>query len=294
MDPHRIMAVQGGHMLPLFGAAFTGRPSPSPTLAVEAVTLAPADWQSHSIPRQMITLFLQPAMALHSEQGGPTRKLVIPAQSLAFSLRNKLESTRWDSAAKLISLTVDDGVLARAAEAICRGARFELLPSPQVRDAQLSTLLLSLYHAARAGYPAGRLYVDGIEQALAAALVSSHNALAGAVHAAPSTLPPASAQRLVDYLHAHLDQPVTLAELAALTGYSQSHFGRLFKASFGMPAHQYLMRLRVERAIELLRAPQLHSMLDIAILAGFANAQHFSRIFFGVVGMTPSAFRRAA
>lgn len=294
MNDRRILGIRDGKAVPLFGPAFAGPPSPSPTLPVETVVLPPSNSASHIIPEQMITLFLQPAIALHSEKGGPTQRLAIPAKSLAFSLRAREESVLWETGAKFMSLTIDDGVLARATEEICRGGRFELMRSPNVRDEQLSSLLHSLYQENKGGHAAGRLYIDGIEQSLAALLASRYNALSGSLNHAPATLPPVSANRLVEYMHAHMAEQLTLAELAVHTGYSESHFSRLFKGTFGMPAHHYLMSLRVEKARQLLLSNEPYSILDIALTTGFANAQHFSRIFFRFTGMTPSAFRRTS
>ena len=292
MSDRRILATRDGQAVPLFGTAFKGPLSPSPTLLVETVQVPRLDLASHTIPGQVLTLFLQGGTILHNETGGPTSRIAVPAKSLAFSMRDREEQLHWETPAKFLSLCIDDAVLARASEAMCRGGRFELMPSPQVRDEQLAALLLSLHHESSHGYLAGRLYVDAIEQALAACLLSRHNALGARRQAAPTALPAATAQRLLDYMHAHITKQLTLAELAGLTAYSPSHFSRLFKATFGMPAHHYLMHLRVEKAKQLLRSTRPYSMLDIALLAGFASAPHFSRIFLRFAGLTPSAFRR--
>lgn len=294
MSDPRILGVIDGQTAPLYGAAFTGPASPSPSLPVETVTLPRRHWHAHRIPRQMITLFLQGATLLHCEAGGPTRRISAPARALAFSLRDIDEQMRWESPARFISLTIDDAVLARTSEALCRGGRFELAPSPQVRDEQLASLMGALYQESLHGYAGGRLYIDGIEQALAALLVSRYNALSVPVKTSTAALSATAAQRVVEYMRSHLAEPLSLADLARCTGYSESHFGRLFKASFGVPAHHYLMALRIEQAKQLLRSPAACSILDIALLVGFANAQHFSRIFVQFAGMTPSAFRRAA
>jgi hypothetical protein len=67
-------------------------------------------------------------------------------------------------------------------------------------------------------------------------------------------------------------------------------FVQLFRQSTGQSPHQYVLNQRIDRAKRLLKNQTL-SMLDIAVLLGFANAGHFSRVFRRITGWTPSDFR---
>lgn len=54
--------------------------------------------------------------------------------------------------------------------------------------------------------------------------------------------------QVTHYINDTLEQTIKLADLARLTGMSQSHFSRLFKQSTGSSPHQYLLQQRIERA----------------------------------------------
>ncbi|CAN7369703.1 AraC family transcriptional regulator [Rhizobium sp. LjRoot30] len=98
-------------------------------------------------------------------------------------------------------------------------------------------------------------------------------------------------KRAVDFIEAHCLQRIRLGELAELTNLSQSHFSHAFKASTGMPPHQWQMQARIERVKTLLQRPDL-SLTAVAMMAGFSDQAHFTRVFRKMVGVTPLAFQR--
>jgi AraC-like DNA-binding protein len=88
-------------------------------------------------------------------------------------------------------------------------------------------------------------------------------------------------------------QPLDVPRLAAVAHMSAAHFTRTFRATFGETPHRYLQRRRIERAMMLLRNPQL-PVTDIAWMVGFESLGTFSRTFRTVVGDSPSGFRARA
>ncbi|MBF4206965.1 AraC family transcriptional regulator [Pseudomonas donghuensis] len=99
-------------------------------------------------------------------------------------------------------------------------------------------------------------------------------------------------RQLREYVEGHLDHPLSLGELAALCNLSEYHFARMFRESFGLPPHQYLLARRLAKARQLLRHGQL-PLGEVALLCGFASASHFSNRFRQALGATPGAYRTA-
>ena len=62
----------------------------------------------------------------------------------------------------------------------------------------------------------------------------------------------AEIQNVVQYIQKNYDKNVTVAELAQMTGYSVSHFRRLFVKNYGMPPQEYIFQYKVQKAKELL------------------------------------------
>jgi AraC family transcriptional regulator len=82
--------------------------------------------------------------------------------------------------------------------------------------------------------------------------------------------------RLRDYVFAHLDQHIEVTTLAKLAGRSPFHFSRVFGRSVGMSPHRYVVHLRLQRAIELVRDGR-SGLAEIAVRTGFADQSHLSR-----------------
>lgn len=99
-------------------------------------------------------------------------------------------------------------------------------------------------------------------------------------------------RRAVDYIEEHCTRAIRLEELAALTGLSQSHFSHAFKASTGLPPHQWQTRVRLERAKELLLKSHL-PLTTVAVETGFADQAHFTRVFRKHVGTAPASWKRS-
>lgn len=98
-------------------------------------------------------------------------------------------------------------------------------------------------------------------------------------------------RRATEYIEAHHDRDIALADLAALCGLSDDHFARAFRRSVGMPPYRYQLRLRLERAQILLRRDEL-PLAAVAAMVGFARPQGLTRLFLRELGVTPLRYRR--
>ncbi len=95
----------------------------------------------------------------------------------------------------------------------------------------------------------------------------------------------------VEWMRAHLAQPIRLDELAALAGLSVPHYSALFHRLTGFSPIDWLIRLRVQRACQLLDTTDA-VIAAVGEQAGFSDAYYFTRRFTGVMGMSPRAWRR--
>ncbi len=99
-------------------------------------------------------------------------------------------------------------------------------------------------------------------------------------------------RQLVDMIEQQLADPLNIGQLAAHCALSPYHFARMFRQSFGLAPHQYLLARRLARARDLLRNSAL-GLGDIALACGFASASHFANRFKQTVGATPGEYRAA-
>jgi len=199
-------------------------------------------------------------------------------------------STRWTLSrpATSLLLRLAPAHLRATADDMGRGARaFDLAPAIHVRDPQIERIGWMMQAEDHDAHPGGRLFADSLASALAVRLVALQS---------PSRIAPARAlpawrlRHVIDYIDAHLDQDLTLAELAAVAGFSPSHFKALFRQATGTPVHRFVLERRVERARLHLLGGRL-SVTEVALETGFAHPSHMARWMRRLLGLSPSQVR---
>jgi AraC family transcriptional regulator len=98
------------------------------------------------------------------------------------------------------------------------------------------------------------------------------------------------ARRLTAHIDARLAEKIRIKDLATLLGFSVGHFCRAFKSTFGVSAHDYLTRRRIEVAQGLMLTTR-DPLGTIALSCGMSDQSHFTRCFRRIVGVTPRRWR---
>ena len=101
---------------------------------------------------------------------------------------------------------------------------------------------------------------------------------------------PPMIRRAKAYISGHYGDPVSLDEMARTTHVSTFYFCKMFKKATGLTFTDYLGRVRVEKAKNLLLNPQLR-VSEIAYTVGFQSLTHFNRVFRKLTGESPTDFR---
>jgi AraC family transcriptional regulator len=154
--------------------------------------------------------------------------------------------------------------------------------------AQLTRWILS---PAWRGEPLDRLALDQTAVLLSAHVLQRYCRLTKAVTPPSRGLRTWQRLRAEEMLRSRLEGNIGLDELATACSLSVSHFTRAFRRTFGLSAHQYLIRLRLERAKSLL-AETVKPLAEIAHLCGFCDQSALTRAFSRVERMTPSLWRK--
>ncbi|PIP00360.1 DNA-binding protein, AraC-type [uncultured Pleomorphomonas sp.] len=102
----------------------------------------------------------------------------------------------------------------------------------------------------------------------------------------------AQMNRLAATIRANGDRRMTVGEMAAAVGLSESWFATVFKQTTGQTPLQWQLGRRIEQAQALLAESSL-SLVDIAAQLGFSDQAHLTKVFRQIVGETPAAWRRS-
>ncbi|MDL2409746.1 AraC family transcriptional regulator [Rhizobium calliandrae] len=135
------------------------------------------------------------------------------------------------------------------------------------------------------------LVVDHVALAVCGHLQSTYGGLVSRRPMARGGLSPAAEARAKDYLASSAREDITLADVANVCRLSRGHFIRAFRISTGLTPHKWLQRHRVEKAKALLLETDI-SIAEIALVCGFADQSHLTRVFTALVGSSPALWRR--
>ena len=102
----------------------------------------------------------------------------------------------------------------------------------------------------------------------------------------------ARVHRVMDHVRRNLQADLSLAALAKVAAFSPYHFHRIFKSVTGETVAAYTRRVRLERAVFLMRGAPDRELSSIALEVGFRTPSEFSRVFRGAFGLAPSAWDR--
>jgi two-component system response regulator YesN len=106
---------------------------------------------------------------------------------------------------------------------------------------------------------------------------------------------PAWRQEIVSvqqWVKRHIQSKITVADIARHVGYTESYISHLYKKETGMSLVDYMTKVRMDKAKELLHSIQEYRIYEIADACGFADANYFSRQFKRIEGLSPHEFRQ--
>ncbi len=249
---------------------------------------ATAGFSEQAFTRHAVSMQVgRPLLVTSSCNGRTLRRLQVPGD---VKIVPPSVPRVWETEAATVKLSmfVSPSLLFSTAQAMGLDPdRVAIEPRLHVRDARIEHIGWAVKAELESPAPLGRLFGDGLGLALASQLLRSYacGAPRGDARFSQRRL-----ARILEYVRANLASDLSLAELARMAGVSPSHFKTLFKQTVGLPVHQYVVRQRVEYAVELLQRDRA-ALADVALQSGFANQSHMARWMKRITGKTPAGTR---
>lgn len=170
-----------------------------------------------------------------------------------------------------------------------------LRPQMKLRDPLLHGLTGRLIQLGNESYDLSGMLRESMAQVLGLHLLREYatHSPAGVSGDAGPNLPINARKRLEEYIVSHLDQHLSLDELATLVGMTTHHLIAAFRRTFGMTPLQYVISQRLQVACTLLESTR-QDITTIALATGFSSHSHLTSAFKQRFGITPRQFRRQA
>src|SRR5579862_9384658 len=245
----------------------------------------PRHWVRHD---QAFAMMLGPGSIEWGSKRSALEKFNYSAYDLALCDRHQGE---WVGLMNVPHLQVGISDAALRAASDQPNGEVELRPQRKFADSRLGGLVAAVHAEMVAGFPGGRLFLDSIEQAMAVTLVNGHAVRHRPLQLYRGGLGSARLRRIKELVLMKMEEDLSLDEMAQSVGLSTAHFARMFRKSTGETPHQFVLRQRLERAKEMLRAPDAR-VLDVAVACGFKTQQHFAQAFRDVWGVSPTEYRQ--
>lgn len=239
----------------------------------------------HTHDFHSVTVLLSsPGSSLWCYGGGTCRSVRPAAGDVFFCPANVPTAVRTEKAFESILLCLSP-VLFRRGAAAGSVTLENAAPAIMRKDSFVQRVVTSLAdEAGREKRAGGELFASSLATALGVHLSREYAGGSGPLTLV-ARLSDDELSRLDRHIARNLDTPLTLDALAVVVGRSRFHFARLFKATTGETPHQFVVRRRVERARELLRAGGV--IADVAAAVGFASQSHLHAHVRRAFGCTP-------
>ena len=225
----------------------------------------------------------------------PLRKVRLDLSSGAMGLFLPAETraSRWYSVkARRIMVDLDPAALAAVDPDLDATPPMALRQNLEFRDVQVATLLRAMVREIELGCPHGRLFAQTASLKLLARL-RDRLGTADASHRERGRLTRTQMARIDEFIDLELADDLSLGTLASLVGFSVPQFVRLFRNAAGCSPHRYVVRKRLERAVELLQHTDM-PLPALALAAGFSSQSHMNGSIRTVLGVTPGEVRHQA
>ena len=135
-------------------------------------------------------------------------------------------------------------------------------------------------------------HLDDLFNAILAHVVASYSCKTDTPSRGQATLARWQQNHAKELLAACVTKPMKMADVAAECRLSRGHFTRAFKHSTGQTPHAWLTAYRISQSKSLLDRSDL-CLAEIALMCGFSDQSHFTRVFHRIVGVSPGRWRRA-
>ena len=240
-------------------------------IVVERHLIEQSDKPEAEISQYIITLASGPNVLAGHRAGrhGHLSPYLKPPGTLNVNVKGLVPAVYPSTQTDLIVCALNPAFVGEIAEERCLRGTSGLRERRDFRDKALCSLISLIEEEAQSDGISGRLYIDHLIYALTLRLLAL-DARSDDGSPLSNSLSHRRLQRVIERMEADLGTDLDLKTLAAESGYSVSHFLRMFQAAMGCTPFRYLSQLRVKRAQAIMRNKNI-TLIDVALECGFSS-----------------------
>ena len=261
-------------------------------LSIRGYKYKPSDISAPRLSDYLIVLYTGGPTRMTRHVDGPRITSDIVFGDISLLTRSVESEWCWKDNIEVLHIYLDPGLVQRVMNTVFDRdvADVHLRDVLKVRDDLLTGMGHALIREASSDLSGTRLYAESIGHQLCIHLLRNYFDLKFAGPLPAGKLDHPKMRQVQNFIDEHLGDNLTLVSLANVAGVSASYFGHLFRNSFGVAPHQYLLKRRLDRARTLLQNDR-QPIAEIASVTGFSDQSHLTRHFKRQFGVTPQKCR---
>ena len=207
---------------------------------------------------------------------------IYPTGGMGIIPHGEYNTIMWNSDLQATIITLEPGY----AEKIFGLDNIKINQHRGIYDKTAFELVTLLKNEIQHGNFSGKVFGESLVVAFAIHLITNYSATRKSVFAPKGKLSAKQLKNVIEYCNEMKDKAISLEGMAEQACLSIFHFIRMFKRSLGITPHQYILQMKIEKAIQLLSARKMQ-LSEIAYSLGFSDPAHFSNAFKKVTGVSP-------
>lgn len=259
-------------------------------ITVEFHRISSLELPEHYIDGHRLAVNIGQPVHYEWKEGNSWRRMTLNPGDFCLQTHGDINFPRWWGNFEFVAIALDPRFVSQAFQDTGVSENINFRTRRGETDAVIADFTHRFKTELASGSYCGTLYGESLAVAFALHLIEYHSNPPLKLRKTSGRLSSQQLKQIIEYVHEHLSEEVSLVSLAEQMNLSAFHFARLFKNSLGLSPHQYLLQNRVERAKKLIVIADKPDLTDIGLQVGFYDQAHFTKAFKRLVGISPKGF----
>jgi AraC family transcriptional regulator len=261
-------------------------------IAVEHHCINPMEMAPHHLVGHRLVINVGQPVAFEWKNAARWKQTTYETGSFALQSHSDFHAPRWHQPFEFVAVALEP-------QFVSRFVGKESVEFQEMRghhDSTITQMAVRMKNLLAAGAVEESVFTQALTTAFAFHLLQGYSTQSADLRLLRGRLEGRSLKRVIEFAQDNINQPLTLEQLAAQAHLSPFHFARQFKATLGLSPHQFLLKIRIDKARQLMSGQQAsrRSLTDIAFATGFYDQSHFVHAFKRLTGYTPKAYIKTA
>lgn len=256
---------------------------------LEVQRLKPMELPEHYIEGHRLIINLGDSVRFGWRSGGRTHEAILPPGGFCLQSDGETNAPFWQDELTVAAIALSPDLITAILEDRTPTAIDTFAERRCITDELAYTYARAL--SKELSQPGEPLYAQTLSLSFTLHLLNKHHRNAKKPLNPKGKLSSKQLKDVIETAQTQLGTELSLSQLACAAQVSDYYFSRQFKNTTGLAPHQFVLRLRLERAKKLLLTSQL-SLSEVALAVGFFDQSHFNNVFKRAFGVTPRAFAK--